>query len=250
MIFIFGASFWPLRTIDVNTSLKVLVRQFPYLGTLLVLVSIYFLFRGFSDSMQFKTKGLVSKLIIVALTISSVTFYLTEWSSRIIPSYERMEREEALNLKLQFGLIEENQVADWVNRYTSKESVFATNYMFSECAKCVKNFRPVNSRLPIEVELFEGLIHRRLLIRQQNLHNAGTEIVNSPRIDDLRSKKQAISYFINTADYSSLMDLQQYGVNFLIVSLDDTSRRDWGDSVKVVFKSPKFFVLEVSSKGL
>ena len=250
MIFIFGVSFWPLRTIDVNTSLKVLVRQFPYLGTLLVLVFIYFLFRRFSDSVQFKTKGLVSKLIIVALTISSVTFYLTEWSSRIKPSYERMEREEALNLKLQFGLIEENQVADWVNRYTSKESVFATNYMFSECEKCVKNFRPVNSRLPIEVEIFEGLIHRRLLIRQQNLHNAGTEIVNSPRIDDLRSKKQAISYFINTADYSSLVDLQQYGVNFLIVSLDDTSRRDWGDSVKVVFKSPKFFVLEVSSRRL
>ena len=161
-----------------------------------------------------------------------------------------MEREEALNSKLQFGLKEEYQVADWVNRYTPKESVFATNYMFSECAKCVKNFGPVNSRLPIEFEIFEGLVHRRLLIRQQHFLNAGNEIVNSPRIDDLRSKKQAISYFINTADYSTLMDLQQYGVNFLIVSLDDTSRRDWGDSVKVIFENPKFFVLEVSSEGL
>ncbi len=47
-----------------------------------------------------------------------------------------MEREENLNSRLQFGLAEEHQVADWVNRFTSRESVIASNYMFSECAEC------------------------------------------------------------------------------------------------------------------
>ena len=249
-VLIFGASFWPFRSVDVNTPLKVVVRQLPYLGTFFVFIFVYFAFSGFSNLKQQKSKRIGSKMIVVALTISSLLFYLTEWSSRIKPSYERMEREEALNSKLQFGLSEEYQVADWINRYTAKESVFATNYMFSECARCVKNFRPVNSRLPIEVEIFEGLVHRRLLIRQPNVHNAGNEVVNSPRIDDLRSKKQVISYFVNTADNSSLVDLQQYGVDFLIVSLDDTSRRDWGDSVKIVFKNSKFLVLEMANNGL
>ena len=244
---IFASSFWPFRSIDVNSPLKVFLRQLPYLGTLLVFVSTYLLFRRFRESISYRLRGLLSSLVIVALGISSVTFYLAEWSSEIKQSYERMEREEDLNSRLQFGLAEEHQVADWVNRFTSRESVIASNYMFSECAECVGNFRPVNSRLPIEVEIFEGLVHRRLLIRQQNLHNAGKDVVNSPRINDLRSKKQAISYFTNTADYSSLLELQQYGVNFLVVSLDDTSRRDWGDSVKVVFKSSKFFVLDFSS---
>ncbi len=250
IILILGSFYWPFRSIDVNTPTKVLVRQLPYLGTFLVAVFIYFFFRGFSRLIKQNSRGLVSGLIIVALTIASSTFYLTEWSSRIKPSYERMEREEALNTKLQFGLTDEYRVANWINRFTSKDSVFATNYMYSECSSCVRSFKPINSRLPIEVEIFEGLVHRRLLIRQPNFNNAGIDIVNSPRINDLRSKKLTISYFINTGDYSSLTELRKYGVNFLIVSLDDTSRRDWGDLVNVVFESAKFIVLDVSEVRL
>jgi hypothetical protein len=184
------------------------------------------------------------------LALSSLTLFFTEWVVDLKPAYLRWNVEQAINSSYQYELISEQEVADWVNQYSARDSVFATNYKYSECFMCPFTSWAVNTRLPIEVEVMEGLIHRRLLVRQQNLFNAGIEIVNSPRISDLTKKKLAISYFVNTGSTEALKDLQNYGVNFVLVSLKDTSRRDWGTFVTRRFENSNFVVLELSKKDL
>lgn len=248
LIFVFtiGSSFWPLRFIDVNTPSKVFIRQLPYLGTLFISVSVLLLFGKFGMRRKRYFQRILPVLIIVSLATSSVSFYMIEWTAKIRSSFAGLRREEALNSRLQFGLFAEREVAEWINRFSPRESVIASNYMYSECDGCLGNFKPINSRLPIEVEIFEGLLHRRLLLRQQNFNNAGIEVVNSPRINDLRVKKQTVSYFINTGEKAALLKLKKYGVDLILVSLNDTSRRDWGVSSKVIFENSRFLILDIS----
>ena len=250
IVLVASSKFWPKNSIGVDVSWKVALRHSPYLLNIIVVCVTLVLVLWPTQVRNRLPQTFMSKLLIASLALSSVTLFFTEWVIDIKPAYLRWNAEEASNSLYQNELISEQEVADWVNQYSARDSVFATNYKYSECFMCPVTSWAVNTRLPIEVEVMEGLIHRRLLVRQQNLFNAGIEIVSSPRISDLTKKKLAISYFANTGSSEALKDLQNYGVNFVLISLKDTSRRDWGSSVTRRFENSNFVVLELGKKDL
>jgi hypothetical protein len=250
IVLVVSSKFWPKDKIGVDTSWKVALRHFPYLLNIIVVCVALILVLWPTRVRSRLPQAFVSKLLISSLALSSLTLFFIEWVVDLKPAYLRWNAEQASNSSYQYELISEQEVADWVNQYSARDSVFATNYKYSECFMCPFTSWTVNTRLPIEVEVMEGLIHRKLLVRQQNLFNAGIEIVNSPRISDLTKKKLAISYFVNTGSTEALKDLQNYGVNFVLVSLKDTSRRDWGTFVTRRFENSNFVVLELSKRDL
>ena len=240
--------------IGVSTRSEVFLRHLPYLAsTAISLAVISILLNQIRSISNFAFRVLPSLLIIV-LSITSVTFYISEWSHEVERVFDRWEREGPGKVDTLFGSQDIQEAIQWINANTETDSIIAIDYDTPSCpidpwgfreSQCAQVAPQVRTQPHMGREVLEGAIKRQMLIRNLHPLTFGFESSLEMRFDDIEAKRIAIREYSLTGDVEGLKSLQKFGVSWFIINLEQADGTSLWSDAEIKFRNDSFVILKL-----
>jgi hypothetical protein len=244
--------------IGVATQSEVFLRHTPYLASSAISLVVILLFINQFRSIPKFASRLFPPLLIVILSITSVTFYFSEWSHEVDRVFKRWEREGPGKVDTLFGSQDIQEVIRWINSNTERDSIIVIDYDTPTCpidpwgfqeSQCAQAAHEIRTQPHMGREVLEGAIRRQMLIR--NLHPLafGNDLPLEARFNDIETKRVAIRNFSLNGDLQSLKSLQESGVSWMVINLEQANgANSWSDA-EIEFRNDSFVILKLPRLG-
>jgi hypothetical protein len=244
--------------IGVATRSEVFLRHLPYLASTAISLAVILIFFNQIRSISKFASRVLPSLLIIVLSITSVTFYISEWSHEVERVFDRWEREGPGKVDTLFGSQDIQEAFRWINANTETDSIIAIDYDTPSCpidlwgsrkSQCVQVALQVGTQPHMGREVLEGAIKRQMLIR--NLHPLafGNDLPLETRFDDIEAKRVAIRDYSLTGDVEGLKSLQKFGVSWFVINLEQANGANSWSGAEIKFRNDSFVILKLPELG-
>ena len=242
--------------IGVATRSEVFLRHLPYLATSAVTLTLILLFLNQIRSIPKFAFRVFPMLLIFVLSLTSVTFFVSEWSHEVNRVFRRWEREGPGKVGQIYGSQEIQELIQWINLNTEVDSIIAIDYDTPSCPidpwgfkepQCTRVAPQVLSQPHMGREVLEGAITRQILIRNLHPLTFGYDSPLEQRFDDIEAKRFAIRDYALTGDIQSFKTLQRFDVTWFVINLEQADGASSWSGAEIEFRNDSFVVLKLPS---
>jgi hypothetical protein len=240
--------------IGVATRSEVFLRHLPYLASTAISLAVILIFFNQIRSISNFASRVLPSLLIIVLSITSVTFYISEWSHEVERVFDRWEREGPGKVDTLFGSQDIQEAIQWINANTETDSIIAIDYDTPSCpidpwgfreSQCAIVADQVKTQPHMGREVLEGAIKRQMLIRNLHPLTFGFESSLEMRFADIEAKRIAIRDYSLTGDVESLKSLQKFGVSWFVINLEQADGKSSWSGAEIEFRNKSFVILKL-----
>ncbi len=254
LIFFLSVLILKMPDIGVATRGEVLLRHTPYLASTAVSLVLFLLLINKIWPISKFASHIFPSLLIVVLSLTSATFFVSEWSNEVNRVFRRWEREGRGKVGLIYGSQDIQEVVQWINMNTEVDSIVAIDYDTPSCpvdpwgfreSQCTPVVAAVSTEPHMGREVLEGAIRRQMLIRNLHPLTFGYQSPLEDRFDDIEAKRSAIRDYSLTGEIESLKILQKFGVTWFLANLEQVDGANSWSGAQIEFKNGSFVVLKL-----